>query len=97
MIDEFNNDCPYDFKNILYSKYYDISYDFAVIGTAVTGGIYTFCKTVNNMPVDLSLLPELRINNNIIKAYPSNSSDYSDNKYYLNNVVFYSFYNLSNT
>ena len=79
MKDEFNNECPYDFKNILFHTsecYYD-EYP------------YTFHKFINGEFVyelsDFSL--NEKCHSNIIKPY------YDNGKQILNSIIFYNEYN----
>ena len=55
MKDEFDNECPYDFKNITRS--------WTVSGTTISG-LYTFCNTSNGVKIDGSLNTLIR--NNVI-------------------------------
>ena len=75
MIDEFDNDCPYDFKNILFT-------DSAA--TPKYTNAYTFSYTESNTIKDASLLASKGCYSNIIKEY------ISSNKLKLNFNVFYS-------
>jgi len=75
MIDEFNNDCPYDFKNIL----------FTVSGKYTNA--YTFSYTEDSVIKDASLLGISKLcYNNVIRAY----INISTSKQPLNSNVFYS-------
>ena len=76
MIDEFNNDCPYDFKNILFTK--SGSYTNA----------YTFSYTESSIIKDASLLLDssCHCHGNVIKEYIDVNSDIQQ----LNFNVFYS-------
>ena len=62
MIDEFGNDCPYDFKNILFTG--GVSF-----GSITYTNAYTFSYTFNNTILDASCLSTKRCYNNIIKTY----------------------------
>lgn len=75
MIDEYNNECPYDFKNILYLE----SEGLYVYGP---GYYYTFSKydEAENIITDNSTNDGWNSKCNIIKEYKQN------NKIYLNNI-----------
>lgn len=69
--DEFNNECPYDFKNILFTK----------SSSNIT--VYTFTYTENSTLKDASILGLTNYcYNNIIKEYYD--SNYSSNRLQLN-------------
>ena len=79
MKDEFNNECPYDFKNILYDN------------NTVNNIIHTFCEHRESEKdgydtVDLSLKGEY-CHNNTIKPY------YDNGIQRLNSILFYNYYN----
>ena len=76
MIDEFNNDAPYDFKNILFTG---SSYNSSITYT----NAYTFSYTESGIK-DASLLASKSCHNNIVKKY------IQINKQWLNFNVFYS-------
>jgi hypothetical protein len=78
MKDEYGNECPYDFKNILYI----VGASYASEGEAH----YTFHFTPSeNDRFDGSVVHSKMIKNNIIKPY------YSDYKFRLNNNIFKGF------
>lgn len=77
MIDEFGNDCPYDFKNILFTS--SNKYENA----------YTFSCTEDGVIIDASILGKKKsCYNNIMKEH--NVSVYSGKRQSLNFNVFYS-------
>lgn len=87
MIDEFGNDCPYDFKNIQFARYSNSgSYtDFTTTTSASPVYKYTFDKSLMtaSTTVDATLTSGLCFDN-VIKQYMT-----SDGKIHLNNIVFY--------
>ena len=86
MIDEFNNDCPYDFKNIQFYRKYDASKSLWSISSDNTGvPCYTFSSTGSSSTtsfIDMSL-DSGGIYSNVIKAY------IGSNKQSLNNNCFF--------
>ena len=88
MIDEFNNDCPYDFKNIqFYRKWYATKSLWSIISSDNTGvPCYTFSSSGNSATTlftDMSLLASNSIYSNVIGKYVNS------NKQTLNNICFF--------
>ena len=88
MIDEFGNDCPYDFKNIQFYRRWD--YDkqlWCAISNNITGvPCYTFSSEGNGDTTsftDMSLSASNNVYSNVIKEY------ISSNKQTLNNICFF--------
>lgn len=79
MIDEFNNDCPYDFKNIYYGSEPYYEYTFHIRNTP--GTEFDEVTTLN--------YPNLKCINNIIKPY------FVGNIQQLNNIIFSFDYSVS--
>ena len=74
MIDEFNNDVPYDFKNIqFYRKWDEVKQLWCIISTDNTGvPCYTFSSIGDNSTVeftDMSLSASNNVYSNVIKEY----------------------------
>lgn len=81
MIDEFDNDLPYDFKNILFTETSGTSLG----GTAISQDIdfYTFSENMESQsPADSSMGISYNVHDNVIKPYKVN------NKYSLNRNIF---------
>ena len=88
MIDEFNNDIPYDFKNIQFLRKFDSDKGlWSTVPTDNTGvPCYTFSSSGNSATTsftDMSLLASNRIYSNSIGNYVNN------NKQTLNNNCFF--------
>ena len=88
MIDEFNNDCPYDFKNIQFYRQWDeVKHLWCTIQTDNTGvPCYTFSSIGDSSTVeftDMSLSKSNNVYSNVIKEY------ISSNKQTLNNNCFF--------
>ena len=88
MIDEFNNDVPYDFKNIQFLRKFDSDKElWSTVPTDNTGvPCYTFSSRGNSATTsftDMSLLASNRIYSNSIGKYVNN------NKQTLNNNCFF--------
>ena len=88
MIDEWNNDCPYDFKNIqFYRKWYATKSLWSIISSDNTGvPCYTFSSSGNSATTlftDMSLLASNSIYSNVIGKYVNS------NKQTLNNICFF--------
>ena len=78
MIDEFGNDCPYDFKNIKFLKPIISETD-----TQDPNYYYTFCYYDGDIIEDASVsINNNRVFNNVIKQY------YDDNGQNLNRILF---------
>ena len=90
MIDEFNNDCPYDFKNIQFYRRWDPGKLLWSIISSDNNGIpcYTFSSIGNSSTTsftDYSLNASNKVYSNVIKEYI-----YLDNnKQTLNNICFF--------
>lgn len=79
MIDEFNNDCPYDFKNILFKREITSSGKFDS-SNGTLSWVYTFGRKYAGNLIDASLSGNLHgVAQNKIGSYGS----------YLNNIVFW--------
>ncbi len=88
MIDEFNNDVPYDFKNIQFYRQWDsIKESWSTISSDTTGvPCYTFSSNGDSSTVEFTDYSLSRTNNvysNVIKEY------ISDGKLTLNNNCFF--------
>ena len=88
MIDEFGNDCPYDFKNIqFYRQLNEDKQTWSVISSDTTGvPCYTFSserKDSTNQFTDMSLIASNKIYSNVINVY------INSNKQTLNNNCFF--------
>ena len=88
MIDEFGNDCPYDFKNIQFYRQWDSRKSlWSTISSDNTGvPCYTFSSSSNSATTlftDTSLLAPNSIYSNVIGKYVN------DNKQTLNNICFF--------
>ena len=88
MIDEFGNDCPYDFKNIqFYREQYENTGLYSIISDATNGTpCYTFSSATPDSTgkfVDTSLSISNNVYSNVIKEY------ISSNKQTLNNNCFF--------
>ena len=91
MIDDFGNDCPYDFKNIQFYRLWNSSR--SLWSTILSGSsegtkpCYTFSSRENESDitddVDTSLLSSNKIYSNVIKPY------IKDGKQVLNNICFF--------
>ena len=94
MIDEFNNDVPYDFKNIQFYRQWDADKQlWSIISSDNTGvPCYTFSSRGDSSTVefsDMSLSIENSFSDNVITRY-------SDPMQYLNNICFFGNIELSN-
>ena len=88
MIDEFNNDCPYDFKNIQFYRQYDSSKSlWSTISSDNTGvPCYTFSSEGSSSTTsftDMSLSASNNVYSNVIRQFIKN------NKQTLNNNCFF--------
>ena len=88
MIDEFGNDCPYDFKNIQFYRQWDSSKSlWSTISSDKTGvPCYTFSSSGDSSTTeftDMSLSASNNVYSNVIKEY------ISSNKQTLNNICFF--------
>ena len=88
MIDEFNNDCPYDFKNIQFYRQWDDGKQlWCTIQTDNTGvPCYTFSSIGDMSTVeftDMSLSASNNVYSNVIRQFIKN------NKQTLNNICFF--------
>ena len=97
MIDEFNNDVPYDFKNIQFYRKWDSSKSlWSIISDNIGVPCYTFSSKGNSSTTsftDMSLSASNSVYSNVIKEHISSSS----NKQILNNICFFGNNNYSNT
>ena len=98
MIDEFNNDCPYDFKNIqFYRKWNSSKSSWSIISYDFTGvPCYTFSSSGDSSTTsftDMSLVASNRVYSNVIKEHIYLRSI----KQILNNICFFGDDNYSNT
>ena len=75
MIDEFNNDCPYDFKNIQFKHPNDT--------TTYPDYYYTFSTVIDGAVIDHSLLQGYCYSNTI-KEYITSKKQYLNNNVFLN-------------
>ena len=96
MIDEFGNDCPYDFKNIQFYRQWDSSKSlWSTISSDNTGvPCYTFSSKGNSATIsftDMSLSISNEVHSNVIGEYVSSQ------KQTLNNICFFGNYCYSNT
>ena len=96
MIDEFNNDVPYDFKNIQFYRKWDSGKSLWCIISSDNTGVpcYTFSSSGNSATTlftDMSLLASISIYSNVIKKYVSS------NRQTLNNICFFGYNCYSNT
>ena len=96
MIDEFNNDVPYDFKNIQFYRHWDSSKAlWSAISSDNTGvPCYTFSDEGNEPTtsfIDTSLRASYKVYSNVIKEYVNS------NKQTLNNNCFFGTSCYSNT
>ena len=96
MIDEFNNDVPYDFKNIQFYRKWDSGKSlWSTISSDNTGvPCYTFSSSGNSATTsftDTSLLASFSVYSNTIGKYVN------DNKQTLNNICFFGNSCYSNT
>ena len=96
MIDEWNNDAPYDFKNIQFYRKWDSGKSlWSTISSDNTGvPCYTFSSKGNSATIsftDYSLASSNSIYSNVIKKYVSSR------KQTLNNICFFGNYCYSNT
>ena len=88
MIDEFGNDCPYDFKNIqFYREQYENTGLYSIISNSANGTpCYTFSSYTLDQTskfTDMSLSVSNNVYSNVIKEY------ISSNKQALNNTCFF--------
>ena len=88
MIDEFGNDCPYDFKNIQFYRKHDTTTGlYSNISNSTDGTpCYTFSSATTDSTgkfVDTSLDISNNVYSNVIKEY------ISSNKQTLNNICFF--------
>ena len=88
MIDEFGNDCPYDFKNIqFYREQYENTGLYSIIPNSTNGTpCYTFSSYTLDQTskfTDMSLSVSNNVYSNVIKEY------ISSNKQTLNNTCFF--------
>ena len=88
MIDEFGNDCPYDFKNIqFYREQYENTGLYSIISNSTNGTpCYTFSSYTLDQTskfTDMSLSVSNNVYSNVIKEY------ISSNKQTLNNTCFF--------
>ena len=88
MIDEFNNDCPYDFKNIQFYRQYDSSKSLWSTISSDNSGVpcYTFSSEGSSSTTsftDRSLSASNNVYSNVIKQFIKN------NKQTLNNICFF--------
>ena len=103
MIDEFNNDVPYDFKNIQFYRQWDSSKSlWSTISSDNTGvPCYTFSSEGDNSTVefrDYSLMKYNNVYSNVIKEYKDIINfDFNNIKFILNNNCFFGEYCNSNT
>ena len=88
MIDEFNNDCPYDFKNIQFYRQWDSN--TSLWSTIQTGNVgvpcYTFSSSGDSSTAeftDMSLSKSSNVYSNVIKEY------INIGKQTLNNICFF--------
>ena len=89
MIDEFGNDCPYDFKNIQFYRQWDSSRSsWSIISSSNIGTpCYTFSLSGNGSTTsftDMSLLASNKIYSNVIWKYVD-----IYNRQNLNNICFF--------
>ena len=89
MIDEFGNDCPYDFKNIQFYRQWDSSRSsWSIISSSNIGTpCYTFSSSGNGSTTsftDMSLLASNKIYSNVIGKYVD-----IYNRQNLNNICFF--------
>ena len=98
MIDEFDNDCPYDFKNIQFYRKWDsnLSLWSTISSDADNTALlcYTFSSVGDDSTIsftDMSLVASNNIYSNVINAYVNN------NKQTLNNICFFGGNCYSNT
>ena len=103
MIDEFNNDVPYDFKNIQFYRQWDSSKKlWSTISSDTTGvPCYTFSSEGDSSTVefrDMSLMKYNNVYSNVIKEYIGTIDFNLGNiKFILNNNCFFGEYCNSNT
>lgn len=98
MKDEFNNECPYDFKNIMFYRKWNTDtqlWSDIPDGTTMTSFIpcYTFSSegtSTTTSFTDMSLSASNNVYSNVIK-------EYSNNKLMLNNNCFFGTYCFYNT
>ena len=88
MIDEFNNDVPYDFKNIQFYRQWDYDKQLWCIASNNINGVpcYTFSSNGDSSTAsftDMSLSASNAVYSNVIKEY------ISSNKQTLNNICFF--------
>ena len=88
MIDEFGNDCPYDFKNIQFYRQWDSNTSLWSTVPTNNAGVpcYTFSSEGNSDTTsftDMSLSASNNIYSNVIKRHTSIG------KQYLNNICFF--------
>ena len=86
MIDEWGNDCPYDFKNIYYIKgafYYTFNYSITklnVYDASICGNNGNYLDDNRNIP---------GVYNNVIKPYIINGTQYLNGIYFDNDLIKY--------
>ena len=102
MIDEFNNDIPYDFKNIQFYRQWDSSKSlWSTISSDTTGvPCYTFSSEGDSSTVeftDMSLSLSNNVYSNVIKEYISFNFPTRDELLTLNNNCFFGRSCYSNT
>ena len=98
MIDEFDNDCPYDFKNIqFYRKKDETTSLWSIISLGTDDGVkpcYTFSSEELDSTgkfTDMSLNKDNNVNvySNVIKKYNENIEITNSAKQTLNNICFF--------
>ena len=99
MIDEFNNDVPYDFKNIQFYRQWDSTKSlWSTISSDNTGvPCYTFSSAGSSSTTEFTDLSLRSSNNSINNVYSNVIKEYmSSDKQYLNNICLFDrgcFYN----
>lgn len=108
MIDEFNNDCPYDFKNIKFARMVNsdggiapVSEEMPVAGDETVEYFYTFSFIDAGNILDLSLIGgylnnttiQNGVRDNIIKPYIGSNVNGYISCQFLNDIVFVNKYN----
>ena len=101
MIDEYENDCPYDFKNIKFDDYFTFSHidnidvDLSLNGVAHHNTIMSFLDDVNIIPINIfKSIGSIYLNkigfsgnNNIIENSSGNLSDIYIGNNSCNNII----------
>ena len=101
MIDEYENDCPYDFKNIKFDDYFTFAHpdimdvDLSLSGVAHHNTIMSFLDDVNTIPINIFkstgsiYLNKIGFsgNNNIIENSSGNLSDIYIGNNSCNNII----------